>query len=291
MPRTLSLLSVTACVLTLVGCTFEEQAVEGESVGLQIQAYEYEDNSKGDNGSTKNCVEEWQKCMDKAQEVFDKCKYYEGVPQIPYEICLSDWQKLQADCEAQKVECNLKSPIIIDLGLRGFRLTGSRHGVDFDIDADGVLERIGWTAPSTQDAFLARDLNMNGQIDDGKELFGNATELFDGTTADHGYIALSELDEPELGGNGNGYLEKADAWYRDLLLWTDANHDGATQPDELSGLLERDILALDLAYSPSQETDSHGNRFAFVSTVYAVQNGRLVRRAMADVFFVLEDPQ
>ena len=41
---------------------------------------------------------------------------------------------------------------------------------------------------------MALDLDKNGKIDSGKEIFGNHSVLSNGATAAHGYAALAELD-------------------------------------------------------------------------------------------------
>ncbi len=113
------------------------------------------------------------------------------------------------------------SPIIIPTGpSKDVRLTDAASGVDFDLDADGVKERVAWTVDG-EAAFLAMDRNGNGTIDDGSELFGDHTV----EGLDNGFSALAAL----VGGNDEG-------WATDLshlLLWHDYNHDGVSQPGEL----------------------------------------------------------
>ena len=77
----------------------------------------------------------------------------------------------------------------------------------FDIDADGYSESVTWVSPEARDAFLFLDRNGNGIVDDGSELFGDATYLFSGEIAQHGYEALAEFDLFEYGGNGDGVID------------------------------------------------------------------------------------
>ena len=55
-------------------------------------------------------------------------------------------------------------PIVLDLGAPGISLTSLTHGVQFDINADGMLDQIAWTSGS--DGMLAYDLDGSGKIDD-----------------------------------------------------------------------------------------------------------------------------
>jgi hypothetical protein len=64
-----------------------------------------------------------------------------------------------------------------------YKLSDLDDPVVFDINATGQAKTIGWTARGSDEAFLAFDRNGNGQIDDGSELFGNATPLTQGGRA------------------------------------------------------------------------------------------------------------
>jgi hypothetical protein len=76
-------------------------------------------------------------------------------------------------------QCELKpSPILADLSRDGFKLTSAGDGVMFDIDADGMAEQVAWTERDSDDSWLAMDRNGNGRIDNGAELFGNASPAY-----------------------------------------------------------------------------------------------------------------
>ena len=59
---------------------------------------------------------------------------------------------------------------------------------------------------SPDDGFLVRDINGNGTIDTGRELFGDNTLLSDGTIAANGFEALADLDS-----NADGVVDVNDA--------------------------------------------------------------------------------
>jgi hypothetical protein len=181
------------------------------------------------------------------------------------------------------------TPIVVDLGAPGLDLTGVEDGVLFDLDADGRLELTSWTSAGARDAFLVVDRNGNRTIDDGMELFGNAVELRDGSVAMQGYAALAEFDLPELGGNANGFADIGDSGYWKLRLWTDANHNGISEKDELKLLFSEGIFAISLDFSTSDAVDEHGNRLAFSSPAYARGPRGLREIATTDVFFQVLD--
>jgi hypothetical protein len=177
------------------------------------------------------------------------------------------------------------SPIIFDLGKPGFDLTGLDEPVLFDLDADGTEELTGWTAAGSEDAFLVFDRNMNGNVDDGMELFGDAVQLPDGSISMQGYEALAQFDIPSQGGNGNGVADIADRGYAMLWLWTDANHNGVSERDELERLIQRGIFAISLEFESSTQMDENGNVLAFSAPAFARERGRVKRIPTTDVLF------
>lgn len=181
------------------------------------------------------------------------------------------------------------SPIIIDLDRDQFHLTGLEDPVVFDIDADGDLEILSWTAAGTLDAFLVLDRNGNGSVDSGAELFGNYTPLLDGSTAANGYIPLAEFDLAAVGGNENGFIDPDDVIYQELRLWVDWNHDGLSEPGEFLTLADAGLIRIALQYRTSHRQDQHGNRFWYISRAWLVAGGHERLTRTSDVFFVVAE--
>ncbi len=115
-------------------------------------------------------------------------------------------------------------PLVIDLDGDGFELLSLANGVYFNENAEGLREKTQWVTPN--DALLAIDLNNDGVINDGSELFGTSTILVDGSKAGSGFEALAQYDE-----NGDGIIDEKDAAYSQLLVWRDANSDGVSQTE------------------------------------------------------------
>jgi hypothetical protein len=183
-------------------------------------------------------------------------------------------------------KCASGTPLMINLknNSSNFHLTSYNDGVSFDINATGVPLQVGWTEAGSQIAILVLDRNGNGSIDDGSELFGNATKKRDGSPAAHGFDALVDLD----GGAdvSDGRIDANDADYARLRLWLDDNHDGISQANELVPLADAGISALFTAYEETPRMDHHGNLYKFEGSVLVVRNGREHKRRMFDVFLI-----
>ena len=130
-----------------------------------------------------------------------------------------------------------RDPIVIDLNGDGISLTSlAGSTVHFDLDANGFAERTAWLSPT--DALLVRDINGNGIIDDGSELFGTPTT--------NGFDVLAALDS-----DGNGLINASDPEYANLKIWQDLNQDGISQSTELTSLADAGIVSISVRPSVS----------------------------------------
>lgn len=134
-------------------------------------------------------------------------------------------------------------------------LTSVEDGVRFDVDGDGIVERVSWTEKNADVAFLALDVNGDRQINNGKELFGRHTLAVTTTGADALIKTFENTGEP-----GAGSLEDGMALYAKLLLWVDRNHDGVSQPHELIAASTR-FAQIGMGFLRINRSDEHGNTF------------------------------
>jgi hypothetical protein len=130
------------------------------------------------------------------------------------------------------------SPLVLDFAV-GSPITFLGSPVPFDFYGDGTHPLQDWISPAFP--FLALDLDGDGVVDNGKELFGTATTLGDGSRAANGFVALGQYD-----GNGDGVIDGRDAIFSSLLLWFDSNSDGVCQPAELATLTSWGVTGINL---------------------------------------------
>lgn len=95
----------------------------------------------------------------------------------------------------------------------------------FDIDANGVEDDIPYLAQGS--GFLALDINKNGLIDDGSELFGPNTN--------DGFSELSSYDS-----DNNSWIDENDDIFKDLVIWN-INKEGE---ESLLSLYESNVGAI-----------------------------------------------
>lgn len=122
-------------------------------------------------------------------------------------------------------EAARKDPLVINFNGTAAQLSEQRFA--FDLNADGTQEQINFTTPGS--GFLALDMNSDGKINNGSELFGPITG--------NGYSELARYDS-----DGNGWIDESDAVYRQLKVWSK----DAAGEDRLSDLAATGTGAISL---------------------------------------------
>jgi hypothetical protein len=175
-------------------------------------------------------------------------------------------QRDPQDCDPQtplnSTTCECQgTPIIIDADGAGIELTNIMGGVEFNFTGKKT-QRMAWTRPNVNSGFLVLDRNRDGEINDGREMFGSSTQQPQSDTP-NGFKALAVFDAKVNGGNVDGWIDKKDRVFRRLQVWIDLNHDGVSATGELKGLVELGIKRIGLSYETSEVSDSYSNLFRF----------------------------
>lgn len=139
-------------------------------------------------------------------------------------------------------------PLILDLDGNGVQTTAlTNSGTYFDMDANGYAEHTAWV--SAGDGILFQDLNHDGLVTNGTELFGpqlltnGQTNL--GVNGTDGFTALAALDS-----NHDGKIDASDPGFANLMV---LKGDGTTYT-----LAQLGITSLNLTNTTNFNLDSNG---------------------------------
>ena len=144
-----------------------------------------------------------------------------------------------------------RDPLLIDLNGDGITTTDVNNGIYFDHDVNGFAEKSAWV--SNEDGILAFDVNNNGVIDNGSEIFGDAFLKPDGSSAQSGFDALSSLDS-----NNDNIIDANDSQFNNIKI---LKADGS-----LISLAEAGIVSISLNAQASNTVDENGNTQLNVSS-------------------------
>ncbi|MBI1891225.1 MAG: hypothetical protein HYS18_11295 [Burkholderiales bacterium] len=149
-----------------------------------------------------------------------------------------------------------KDPLVINFDGTAAQLSSQRFA--FDLDGDGEKEDVPLLTGNR--GYLALDLDDNGKIDSGRELFGAITG-----------DAFAELGHYDS--DGNGWIDEGDAVFSQLQVWKPAEKGGGT----LTVLKEHDVGAVYLGHAgtPFELRDQGNQELGGVrsSGVYLTENG------------------
>ncbi len=149
-----------------------------------------------------------------------------------------------------------KDPLVINFGGTAAQLQSQRFR--FDIEGQGRADSVPLLAKGS--GFLALDLNGNGKIDSGLELFGPASG--------DGFADLARHD-----GDGNGWIDENDPVFGKLRVWAPSAQGGGT----LASLREKQVGALFLGKqaTPFELRDGVNRSLGAVraSGIFLAENG------------------
>ena len=116
-------------------------------------------------------------------------------------------------------------PLVINFNGTAAQLSEQRFA--FDLNSNGQKQQI--NAPTSGSGFLALDLNGDGKINNGSELFGPATG--------NGFNELKKYDSDH-----NGWIDENDPIFKQLKVWTK----DASGKDQLHSLASLGVGAISL---------------------------------------------
>jgi len=167
------------------------------------------------------------------------------------------------------------TPIVLSFGGDDVALS-HEIGQAFDLSGNGTSVATHW--PTAASPWLVRDLDGNGRIDDGSELFGSMTRLSTGVRARHGFEALAELDD-----DGDGWLTAKDSAFASLRVWSDRDQDRQSSPSELASLEATGVIAIEVQHRVERRCDDAGNCGVERSRIRFVRNGQAHVGAAVDL--------
>ncbi len=150
-------------------------------------------------------------------------------------------------------------PLVINLDTNIAQVSDQKFF--FDLDCDGIEDEI--SSLQSGSGFLALDLNEDGVINDGSELFG--------TKSGNGFSDLAKYDA-----DNNGWIDEADPIWEKLLIWT-KDENGQ---DKLYHLSDLGVGAIGLAnvstqFALNSQKDNTNNAMIRNTGIFLYENGNV----------------
>ena len=149
-------------------------------------------------------------------------------------------------------------PLVINVGSNVTSVSDTTFY--FDLDADGTKENI--NGLNSGSGFLSIDLNEDGIINDGNELFG--------TKSGNGFEDLLIYDEDH-----NGWIDEADSVYDKLKVWyMDGSTDGKLVPLKEAGVGAIYLGNVDTEHA-IKDNSNKDNAFIRKTGIFLYENGSM----------------
>lgn len=148
-------------------------------------------------------------------------------------------------------------PLVINLDTNIAQVSDQKFF--FDLDCDGIEDEI--SSLNSGSGFLALDLNEDGVINDGSELFG--------TKSGNGFADLAKYDA-----DNNGWIDEADPIWEKLQIWT-KDENGQ---DKLYHLSDLGVGAIGLTnvstqFALNSRSDNTNNAMIRYTGIFLYENG------------------
>ncbi|EPJ49719.1 MAG: hypothetical protein OFPI_23160 [Osedax symbiont Rs2] len=173
---------------------------------------------------------------------------------------------LEQSLEISSSERAMMDPLVINLSGGAASLTS--NSFSFDLNADGTREQISFVGSGS--GFLALDINEDGVINDGSELFG--------TQGKNGFADLAQYDS-----DNNQWIDENDAIFDKLKVWS-KDENGR---DQLISLKQAGVGAIYLGSSVGSFdlTDAENNLLGQVkrSGVFLTEQGEVASIQELDI--------
>jgi hypothetical protein len=194
----------------------------------------------GESGVRECVASSWERCA-----AFGTCRPDDPAPLCDdgeehgtCKIANGQWSVDLGDCPPPK-EGGSSTPLVLSFDRAPVVFTHPAGG--FDVVGRGASVDTDWVSSATP--WLAIDLDGNGRVDDGAELFGSMTMLPNGRRAEQGFQALAALDA-----DGDGRITRKDPAFATILTWRDRNQDRRSDAGETTTLEAEGVIAIDLGF-------------------------------------------
>lgn len=176
---------------------------------------------------------------------------------LSLEMSRSFKQYYEENYSLEALQTSYKDPLVINLEGNIAELSDQKFF--FDLDCDGEEEEI--SSLNAGSGYLALDLNQDGIINDGSELFG--------ARSGDGFSDLAKYDS-----DGDGWIDEDDEIWEKLLIWC-KDENGK---DKLYTLAEAGVGAICLQnsqteFSLNSMTDNHNNGVIRRTGIFLYENG------------------